>query len=60
MRWFNPKIIVRSGIRTHAWRTRLRPERSALECDVLTQKILSEVGFEPTPGEPDCDLNAAP
>ena len=21
---------------------------------------LSEVGFEPTPGEPDCDLNAAP
>ena len=23
-------------------------------------KGLSEVGFEPTPGEPDCDLNAAP
>ena len=23
-------------------------------------KDLSEVGFEPTPGEPDCDLNAAP
>ena len=22
--------IVRGGIRTHAWRTRLRPERSAL------------------------------
>ena len=21
---------------------------------------MSEVGFEPTPGEPDCDLNAAP
>ena len=21
---------------------------------------VSEVGFEPTPGEPDCDLNAAP
>ena len=25
-----------------------------------TKKLLSEVGFEPTPGEPDCDLNAAP
>ena len=24
------------------------------------KKFLSEVGFEPTPGEPDCDLNAAP
>jgi hypothetical protein len=24
------------------------------------QNCLSEVGFEPTPGEPDCDLNAAP
>ena len=24
------------------------------------EKMLSEVGFEPTPGEPDCDLNAAP
>ena len=25
------KTLVRSGIRTHAWRTRLRPERSALD-----------------------------
>ena len=25
------KKYVRSGIRTHAWRTRLRPERSALD-----------------------------
>ena len=25
------KKCVRSGIRTHAWRTRLRPERSALD-----------------------------
>ena len=25
-----------------------------------TKKILSEVGFEPTPTEVDCDLNAAP
>ena len=25
-----------------------------------TQKFLSEVGFEPTPTEVDCDLNAAP
>ena len=25
------KKDVRSGIRTHAWRTRLRPERSALD-----------------------------
>ena len=26
----------------------------------IQQNGLSEVGFEPTPGEPDCDLNAAP
>ena len=26
----------------------------------MNEKSLSEVGFEPTPGEPDCDLNAAP
>lgn len=26
----------------------------------MPENILSEVGFEPTPGEPDCDLNAAP
>ena len=25
------KNYVRSGIRTHAWKTRLRPERSALD-----------------------------
>ena len=28
---FPGKRFVRSGIRTHAWRTRLRPERSALD-----------------------------
>ena len=28
---FGRKRFVRSGIRTHAWRTRLRPERSALD-----------------------------
>ena len=27
--------IVRSGIRTHAWRTRLRPERSALDSSAI-------------------------
>ena len=26
----------------------------------VSKNNLSEVGFEPTPGEPDCDLNAAP
>ena len=26
----------------------------------LTKTVLSEVGFEPTPTEVDCDLNAAP
>ena len=26
----------------------------------MWQKAMSGVGFEPTPGEPDCDLNAAP
>ena len=29
--FFLQKVIVRSGIRTHAWKTRLRPERSALD-----------------------------
>ena len=74
--------IVRSGIGTHAWRTRLRPERSALDCLViltfteveferlssilyccilrLKNDIMSGVGFESKPGEPDCDLNGAP
>ena len=28
--------------------------------DEKIQKLLSEVGFEPTPTEVDCDLNAAP
>ena len=28
--------------------------------DHAGENHLSEVGFEPTPGEPDCDLNAAP
>ena len=28
---FAKQLLVRSGIRTHAWRTRLRPERSALD-----------------------------
>jgi hypothetical protein len=34
------KKCVRSGIRTHAWRTRLRPERSALDRSaILTSAI---------------------
>ena len=28
--------------------------------DEKTKNFLSEVGFEPTPTEVDCDLNAAP
>ena len=28
--------------------------------NITHENRLSEVGFEPTPGEPDCDLNAAP
>ena len=28
--------------------------------DEKVKKLLSEVGFEPTPTEVDCDLNAAP
>ena len=32
-----------------------------LDCGLLTNvKRLSEVGFEPTPTDVDCDLNAAP
>ena len=28
--------------------------------EIQYKKVLSEVGFEPTPTEVDCDLNAAP
>ena len=35
-------IIVRSGIRTHAWRTRLRPERSALDRSAILTLILDQ------------------
>ena len=45
-----------------------RPSCSSADSTVLPRLVrkhrvknaLSEVGFEPTPGEPDCDLNAAP
>ena len=33
------KQFVRSGIRTHAWRTRLRPERSALDHSAILTVI---------------------
>ena len=33
---------------------------SMTKYDENCQKLLSEVGFEPTPTEVDCDLNAAP
>ena len=36
----------------------LQPDYTCL-C-VIYQNMLSEVGFEPTPTEVDCDLNAAP
>ena len=31
-----------------------------MKYDETLKKLLSEVGFEPTPTEVDCDLNAAP
>jgi hypothetical protein len=31
-----------------------------VQIPVKKKKLLSEVGFEPTPTEVDCDLNAAP
>ena len=34
------KASVRSGIRTHAWRTRLRPERSALDRSAILTQII--------------------
>ena len=37
------KIFVRSGIRTHAWRTRLRPERSALDRSAILTVV--HIGF---------------
>ena len=39
-------ILVRSGIRTHAWRTRLRPERSALDRSAILTYIRGELWFE--------------
>ena len=34
--------------------------QSRTDTDFVGKKYLSEVGFEPTPSEEDCDLNAAP
>ena len=36
---FSWKTFVRSGIRTHAWRTRLRPERSALDRSAILTAV---------------------
>ena len=35
MKFNQQKYFDRSGIRTHAWRTRLRPERSALDLSAI-------------------------
>ena len=62
-RWENP---------TATWTQRLRPlDHPDILRDMLFYFVdynycvgwkgkMSEVGFEPTPGETDCDLNAAP
>ena len=41
---------------------RMRKDENAIKWRKKSKikKYMSEVGFEPTPGEPDCDLNAAP
>ena len=40
------KLCVRSGIRTHAGRTRLRPERSALDRSaILTYEYLEQANI---------------
>ena len=39
---------------------KLSPTETMQKDDEKIQKLLSEVGFEPTPTEVDCDLNAAP
>ena len=36
------------------------PKKDKMVLKKQEAKAVSEVGFEPTPGEPDCDLNAAP
>ena len=42
----------------HSNITEARRTKYTFKC--ITKIYMSEVGFEPTPGEPDCDLNAAP
>ena len=48
---------VRSGIRTHAYKSRLRPERSALDHTAnpddkdLKTKLIQEIGNNPDPDE---------
>ena len=39
---------------------RLPPAEKTEKHDEKVNKLLSEAGFEPTPTEVDCDLNAAP
>ena len=37
-----------------------KSKNTICEGETFWKKLLSEVGFEPTPTEVDCDLNAAP
>ena len=58
------KIDVRSGIRTHAYRSRLRPERSALDRSAILTPMLSLIrlcfSISCGTGEACCGLQADP
>ena len=64
----NEKIINRKQKKKlrFFFRKKIEKHKRGDQCTFLkreeenTKMIVSEVGFEPTPGEPDCDLNAAP
>jgi hypothetical protein len=44
----------------HKKKKNISPLPPAVKEEVKRGGKMSTVGFEPTPGEPDCDLNAAP
>ena len=56
--YLNDQSLSRPGLKTPI--SRMHGERFAPWATRAVKKLVSEVGFEPTPGEPDCDLNAAP
>ncbi len=54
-------LPIHCTIKLHSFPFRKQIEKGKIKIsDFVGKRLLSEVGFEPTPTEVDCDLNAAP